>query len=391
MGNWRDDIAWCLNEIVPGDAREVLRSLPDECVQMVVTSPPYWGLRDYGLGESGIGLEKTIEEYVEKLVGVFEEVKRVLRSDGTVWLNMGDTFAANRGYQVRDNKHVDVGNDMSMSVPFGLKAKDLCLIPFRVALALQQAGWYLRSDIIWAKGVSLSEEYVGSVMPESVRDRPTRSHEYLFLLTKEPKYFYDGDAVREKGVWSKGTKAAKGSGEREGNSRKAEYAEYSGTRNMRSVWCVGPKPMKEKHFATFPPRLVEICVRAGTSEYGACGKCGSPWKRVVERVKAPDHRDRGQSYITQLTGERGSRKVLDSDGQMFAYTEKYVVDSTTVGWEPGCKCGVTDVVPCVILDPFIGSGTSGLVARSLNRDFIGIELNIDYVSMAYERIAKGNG
>ena len=381
-----------------GDALDVLRELPDESVDCVVTSPPYWGLRDYGTGEweggdercdhkadvgasgsSGLngslahksgevfvpfrvtcgkcgarrsdrqlGLEPTPEEYVANMTEVFREVRRVLASHGTLWLNMGDSYAAARSYQVRDNKHTEVGNNMAAEVPPGLKPKDLCGLPWRLAFALQADGWYLRSDIVWSKP---------NPMPESVTDRPTKAHEYVFLLTKQPRYFFDQEAVREpyneRWVEShyrymKGNvdtqsnrKTGRGGGpgiqgyvapgvvprpptdslldtpQRRANfrssaaERQRQYQEEADAaqagRNIRSVWEIATEPFPEAHFATFPQALVERCLKAGTRE-----------------------------------GE-------------------------------------------TVIDPFIGSGTVAFVARRLGRRCVGIELNEDYCKMIAKR------
>jgi DNA modification methylase len=219
-------------EVIQGDVREVLKTLDDKSVQCVVTSPPYWGLRDYGVDDQ-LGLEATPEEFVENMVDVFREVKRVLRNDGTLWLNLGDTFFN----------------------------KNLLGMPWRVALALQADGWYLRSDIIWNKP---------NPMPEPVKDRPTKAHEYIFLLTKSAKYYYDAEAIKENGEYPAGTKAAKGSAKRYStdlvNSRPPEYKVYDGLRNKRSVWRITTKPYKGAHFATFPEELPETCIKAGTQK-----------------------------------------------------------------------------------------------------------------------------
>lgn len=248
-----------------GDCVEVLRSLPDESVNCCITIPPYWGLRDYGV-EGQIGLENTPGEYVDKMVDVFISIRRVLRSDGTVWLNLGDSYAANRGYQVPDGKFKDVGNGKSSSVPDGLKPKDLVGIPWRVALALQADGWYLRSDIIWAKS---------NPMPESVTDLPTRSHEYVFLLAKSEKYYYDAAAIAEKAVCADMKKFTDGGVDKQrGHSRRhagfnGRYAESLAqngvptTRNKRDVWNVNTEPFPDAHFAVFPPALILPCVLAG--------------------------------------------------------------------------------------------------------------------------------
>jgi DNA modification methylase len=321
--------------ILVGDVRAKLAELPDASVQCVVTSPPYWGLRDYGhVGQ--IGLESSPDAFVAALCEVFAGVWRVLRDDGTVWLNIGDSYAANRSYQVIDSKHVHVGNDMASRVPAGLKPKDLVGIPWRVAFALQAAGWYLRSDIIWSKP---------NPMPESVTDRPTKAHEYIFLLTKSERYAYDADAIAEpvsasmlvqmeQGYSGEGLKDYDGAGVQNPSSVKARIIEkarkkvgesrddgqrahsfhtgagwMSGmTRNKRSVWHVATQPYAEAHFATFPEALIEPCILAGSQ---------------------PEQ---------------------------------------------------------TVLDPFCGSGTTGVVACRHGRNFIGIELNPAYAQLAEKRI-----
>jgi len=316
----KNSLSKYLNQIVNIDALEGLKNLPDKCIQCVITSPAYWGLRDYKC-EGQLGLEKTPYEYVDKLVKIFDEVWRVLRDDGTVWLNLGDTFSSYKDQSVRHQTVAGHSRDEPVNglaanrngkilKSCGLKHKELVGIPWRVAFALQQQGWYLRSDIIWAKAISFCDKYVGSCMPESCKDRPTRSHEYIFLLTKEPYYFYDQEGIKEKGVWPAGTKAAKGSGTREGNRRIEEYATYNGKRNTRSVWAIQTKPYREAHFSTFPEKLIEPMIKAGSREKDT------------------------------------------------------------------------------ILDPFMGSGTSAIVAKKLNRNFIGFELNPEYCKIAKERIIR---
>ena len=249
-------------EVLEGDVREVLKTLDDESVQCVVTSPPYWGLRDYGVDDQ-LGLEETPEKYVENMVSVFQEVKRVLRKDGTVWLNLGDSYSSG-GRKTQTTQTVREGQEGTAVRPpivEGIKPKDLIGIPWRVAFALQEDGWYLRSDIIWNKP---------NPMPEAVKDRPTKSHEYIFLLTKSAKYYYDYEAIKEKGEYPAGTRAAKASDARSSmgfvNSRPPEYKIYDGTRNKRSVWKITTKPYKEAHFATFPEELPETCIKAGTQK-----------------------------------------------------------------------------------------------------------------------------
>ena len=238
-----NDAFFALQRMIPGsgilacvgDVREQLRRLPNASVHCVVTSPPYFGLRDYGM-DGQIGLEPTQDTYVATMIAVFREVRRVLRDDGTLWLNLGDSYASGgRTYRApdgKDSKGGRVTGTFRPTDPEGIKPKDLIGIPWRVAFALQADGWYLRQDIIWAKP---------NPMPESVTDRCTKAHEYLFLLSKSERYHFDGEAVKEKAV----------GGENE-------------RRNKRSVWTVTTKPYKGAHFATFPPELIEPCILAGS-------------------------------------------------------------------------------------------------------------------------------
>jgi site-specific DNA-methyltransferase (cytosine-N4-specific) len=220
-----------LSHIIPGDAKEKLKLLPDNLVQACVTSPPYWGTRDYGVG-SQIGAEETINKYINNLRKVFRQVYRILRDDGTLWLNMGDTYTSgNRGWRAPDRKNPSREMKYRPSTPKGLKEKDLVGVPWRVAFALQKDGWYLRSDIIWHKP---------NVQPESVKDRPTRSHEYLFLFSKSKDYFYDYEASREP---------------TNGNH---------GQRNRRTVWSINTESKHPPHLAVFPPELVELCILTGS-------------------------------------------------------------------------------------------------------------------------------
>ena len=214
------------SSIIEGDALTVLRRLPDESVQCIITSPPYWGMRDYGINDQ-IGLEVTLPQFIASLVTVFRECRRVLRHDGTLWVNIGDGFTSgNRKWRAPDRKNPARAMDTRPDTPHGLKPKDLLGLPWRLAFALQDDGWFLRADVIWHKP---------NAMPESVRDRPTRSHEYLFLLSKSEKYFYDRNAVLE-----------------------------ANGRNRRSVWDVHTQGGGGAHFATFPPKLIEPCIRASS-------------------------------------------------------------------------------------------------------------------------------
>lgn len=420
--------------IITGDSRRALTSLPDKSVHCCVTSPPYFGQRDYDV-EGQMGAEKTPEEYVAALIILFREVWRVLRDDGTVWLNLGDSYCSTppgtkRGVSassglngVTSEKYLrtldaSVGTVRDKSKLPGLKPKNLIGAPWRVALALQADGWYLRRDIIWSKP---------NPMPESVTDRPTTSHEYIFLLTKRPTYYYDAEAIKEEGAVPAGTKGAKGSAQRAAepgvNSRPPEYKIYDGTRNKRSVWTVATRPFAGAHFATFPPDLISPCIEAGTSAHGACPTCGAAWDRLVKRrtVNASTAALAG----TEIAGKGHPSSQVRDDHDV---RDGPVVISSTIGWYPSCKCyGVeplaehprkpkgTDeaamaaweaavelvderraaqwkavqqkhVVKCVVLDPFGGAGTTALVADRLHRDAIIIELNPKYAAMAADRL-----
>lgn len=244
-------------DIRTGDCLSVLQGMLDGSVSCCVTSPPYYGLRDYGV-DGQIGLESSPQVFVERLVAVFREVRRVLRDDGTLWLNLGDSYAANRSYQVNSTKGGPKHGPGQSSggkgsrVPDGLKPKDLIGIPWRVAFALQADGWYLRQDIIWHKP---------NPMPESVKDRCTKAHEYIFLLSKSSKYYFDHDAIKEPATYA-GQMRGGSKNRYEQNAAGMDCKVYD-TRNKRSVWTVKPQPFKGAHFATFPPDLIEPCILAG--------------------------------------------------------------------------------------------------------------------------------
>ena len=249
-------------KILQGNCLEVLKDLPEQSVNTCITSPPYWGLRNYQ-EEEQLGLEDTPEEFVESLVKVFREVKRVLRDDGTVWLNLGDTYCGT-GHKgnYTDPKHKEGRNGQKIALNNkidGLKSKDLVGIPWRVALALQQDGWYLRQDIIWHKP---------NPMPESVTDRCTKSHEYIFLLSKNAKYYFDNESIKEDSVTIIKKRTRKTGTGVDSNIGNKGSAGNNGKRNKRSVWTVPTKPFKGAHFATFPPDLIEPCVLAGCPEGG---------------------------------------------------------------------------------------------------------------------------
>ena len=316
-----------INKIYNMDCLEGLRLLPDESINVCVTSPPYFCLRDYGV-EGQIGLEETPEEYIERLVQVFREVRRVLKPDGTLWVNIGDSYATRSGPQPPTNTWNRHGHTQK-KVPPNYKAKDLMGIPWLLAFALRADGWYLRQDLIWHKP---------NCMPESVKDRPTKAHEYIFLLSKSKKYYYDAEAVKEPAVGFYNAPPAGSLGtpqpnaRRRGNSKtfrggsaythdQSKNNSFSveressglvpnetGKRNKRSVWTVATRPFKGAHFATFPEQLVEPCILAG------------------------------------------------------------------------CPAGG------IALDPFMGSGTTAVVAIRNERDFIGFELSPEYCEIAAERV-----
>lgn len=468
-------------KILNGDVMDHLRTLPDESVHCCVTSPPYWGLRDYSrcgcavgkssddvtstLGSGGnvtghirepnplcpichgtgkiagmerqLGLEPTPEEYISNLTQVFHEVKRVLRKDGTCWVNIGDCYSGGTtgrndvGSSKGDesggiNKPGYGGPVVSREIPDGLKPKDLVGQPWRLAFALQADGWYLRSDIIWAKP---------NPMPESVTDRPTKAHEYIFLLSKSPRYFYDQEAVREPNVrsWDENNGGSISTGRLDGigamGGMKSHPKGYPlpnpAGRNSRTVWEIATQPYPEAHFATFPEELPRRCIKAGTSEKGCCPKCGSPWERVIENPKIPSEmRNRDDSTkmsfkVTQVGGGQKIQEWRDAN------------PPRTVGWRPTCECaneppchncshsqkealgnrGIEmfciktglyrhkrcedydgpassslEPIPCVVLDPFAGSGTTGAVARGMGRSSILIELNPEYVKLIKDRV-----
>ena len=410
------------------DARQL--PIPDESIDCVVTSPPYFGLRDYGLsawkgGDDGcnhqvgrfeyassskqkrnsgsaghqaidgcpkcgakrvdtqLGLESTPDLYVQNMVEVFREVWRVLKPTGTVWLNLGDSYHNYRADGAYPKQTVSkTKQDLPTFAPHrghhveGLKSKDLMGMPWRVAFALQADGWYLRSDIIWSKI---------NPMPESVQDRPTKAHEYIFLLTKSPKYYYDADAIKEEAVaerWG-GHKPMNLNNTKDTNGvfrgLTRERDMMPSHRNKRSVWEINTHPSPEAHFATFPEKLVEPCIMAGTSEKGVCTECGKPWDRTFTRTDDRHWSERGDysSKKLQALKETGFRNDGGGAFEGSAYHP--------TGWQPTCECNA-DIVPATVLDPFVGSGTTMAVAQRLGRRGIGTDLNEEYLALAAKRL-----
>ena len=429
--------------LLQGHVTEVLRSLPAESVHCVVTSPPYYGLRAYGtepqvwdeleelcehkwvpsraaptklamegntdiakvpkLAREGkapngftcpycnawkgeLGLEPTMGLFLQHIVQVFREVRRVLRKDGTLWLNIGDSYNRSGGAGgdygpggLREGQPRYPGR----SEP-SLKAKDLMGIPWRTALALQADGWWLRADIIWFKK---------NGMPEPARGRPVMSHEYLFLLTRSERCFYDADAIREKN----GEEADAEEYERAlgkawannpdrlgmGNLKTLKARTHPLGRNRRSVWEINTEACPEAHFATFPQALVRPCIQAGTSEVGTCASCGASWARVTK--PSPEY--------AKVLGKSYTRHEDDLGEGMSSHPKGFKAvsaDRVTIGWRPTCKCGCDQTVPATVLDPFSGSGTTALVAYKLGRDAIGIDLKEEYHAIARKRLAEAN-
>lgn len=437
-----------LHRIIQGDVQDGLRTLPDNSVQCCVTSPPYYALRNYGV-DGQIGLEETPEQFIQKIVDVFREVRRVLREDGVLWLNFGDSYAGSgkgpTGENGLQNAEKRMGFDKSDSnrgsqkcnlnggaVPAGLKSKDLMMIPQRIALAMQADGWYLRSQIPWIKR---------NCMPESTTDRPTSAIEYVFLMTKSARYFYDGEAIRVPSSESYQNDARPQGVLRQKVNKRSKYPDagqfkkqdatgnptYTGfnerynakmarngtnikghsgllkadgtpmcdgqTRNYRNsdpffeswqglysedgnplAFIINPQSRPELHFATFPDLLAETCIKAGTSEYGCCPKCGAPYQRIVEVSGGTTGKSWHPHENDDVTG-----KICGVN-----HAKDYRCESK--GWKPGCSCNAGEPVPCVVLDPFMGSGTVAVVARELNRSSIGCELNPEYVKIIRKRL-----
>lgn len=344
---------------------------------------------------------------MDALVEVFREARRVLRSDGTLWFNLGDSYATN------------------MKGDMGYKPKDLMGIPWRVAFGLQKDGWYLRQDVIWAKGISMQESFedrvaeaalkngvqpevvqkilddldlfVGNPMPESTKDRPSSAHEHLFLFAKSPRYFYDHIAVRETPVMKPQRRLLGRDSDRNDAMRSDKKYEYelsevpyvqshTAGRNLRNVWCVPTKPFKGAHFATAPETLVEPCVLVGTSEYGCCAACGAPYERAIERSGGGI---KNEGTGENLQGDRKGQNPVDYDRLKIKGAGGIQPQQiTTTGWERTCGCTTEEIKPCVVLDPFMGAATTLVVADRLGRDSIGIELNPDYAKIAEDRLEE---
>jgi len=383
-------------EIYLGDTLTVLKSLETGIVQCVITSPPYWGLRDYKV-DGQYGLEKTPEEYIENMVKVFREVKRVMRDDATLWLNMGDCYSGGGSGMQNGNtlasplkKNGQWGHIKNTRNPIdiGLKPKDLCGIPWRLALALQADGWYLRSDIIWHKP---------NPLPESVTDRPTKSHEYIFLMSKKANYFYDADAVRENYSDSYRNDNRHKTGSTDKNIKNGYNDALAQNpkqihrlfnkplgngRNLRDVWTIPTQSCSFAHFATFPTALVDKCLMAGTAEK-TCAVCGWGWERIVEPT------EEYKKLLGTWTKDTDKDKTLRKQIGFAANTKSVAVTAQykTIGFRPACDCN-GGVGRSIVLDPFGGTGTVALRAKELGRRFIHIDLSEKYNEYAKRRLVQ---
>jgi len=501
------------NIIIHADVLDSLAKLPDGCVHTCITSPPYYGLRDYGTaqwqgGDVGcdhkdelfrtkkdvnkntktgsdkknrkdhqfykdvckkcgalridaqIGLEQTPEAYIEKMVEVFRQVHRVLHPSGTIWLNMGDSYWGSGGSTGHTPETKNLGRKTfeygaypsavhTQQEHSTLKPKDLFEMPSEIAMALRKSGWYLRSRMPWIKRNS---------MPESTTDRPSSAIEYIFLLSKSPAYFYDNEAVRVKYKSSSlersdDTEVTTSNDDRLVNFKRSinhNGRNFRNTDPFFNTWqglyqengtplafVVNPQGYAEAHFATFPQKLVEPCIKAGTSQKGCCPDCGEPWDRVTEQRKTGQTHKMADGWETKL----GTHGIIHRDGKSKGESGIPVMMNCTVGWKPQCKCYGVEIIhnhpkapapkkedetdqeynqcllvyekdlqrwnnlwknlnpiyeglktePCVVLDPFMGSGTTALVARKLDRNYIGIELNKKYIQMAEKRLEKELG
>jgi site-specific DNA-methyltransferase (adenine-specific) len=336
------------SRFLQGNCLDVLPTLNDGSVHCCITSPPYWGLRDYRV-DGQFGSEKTLDEYIGRLVDVFRQVQRVLRDDGTLWLNLGDSFIN----------------------------KCLLGLPWRVAFALMEDGWVLRNEIIWHKP---------DPMPECCNDRFSRSHEQLFLFSKRTKYFMDQWAVHEvaKSAGQVRVTTEKGFGcQAAGTGRKPSGNQIIGSvvvvgefANKRDVWTVSNSSESGAHFAVFPPKLVYPCIKAGTSYMGCCSVCGAPLVRVLTSIRRPT-RPGLRTKVKGFVSEEGNRDPL-----------RHVSSKRTTGWRRTCDCEDATEVPCCVLDPFAGSFTTVAEAARLGRDGIGIELNPDYIELGKRKVRR---
>lgn len=410
-----------INKIINAHVLEYLKSIPDNSVHTSISSPPYYGLRDYGTDPidwpamkyapmpgipeieipamtASLGQEPTLEAFIGHLVLIYREIYRVLHPTGTAWVNMGDCYATSvNGRSAADTKAIGNDDRTFRDKPFstvgnGLKPKDLVGQPWRLALALQADGWYLRSDIIWHKTNS---------MPESVNDRPTNNHEYVFLLARSSRYYYDREAIaepvkhssfeRNNRGYTSNHKNLNGNGVPPGsNIHSMHKARANGEgyampakKNKRTVWTISTKGFPDAHFATFPIDLITPMVLAGCPPK-VCPKCLSPYERIVEKTFIPQE---DVSLERGIKGAPGQKPQYD-ENRWEGYQRGSIATITT-GWQPTCSCEENNnPIPGRVLDPFMGSGTTALAAKENGRDYLGCDLNPEYVEMANKRLAK---
>lgn len=446
-----------------GDVLDRLAALPDASVQCALTSPPYLQLRDYGLPPSRwpdgwvgcLGQEPSVDLYIRHLVTVFGAVRRVLRRDGILVVNVGDSYAGSgrgptghngignqtrrQGFEASDLSERRSGRGIRSDTGYelheppampGLKPKDLMLVPERLAIAMQEDGWYVRSRIAWCKGTA---------MPESVQDRPTSAWEHVWLFSKSRRYYWDQEAVKQPSRSEHGSGNGYARPERlsVGGRGQSEPWHAQPFSTLRNFWVLGPEPSRYDycggcdsfylgaerktiertlgvdgrmqrrcpscgsttgwvgHFAAFPTELARRVILATTSEHGACGECGAPWARVMERGQSDYARLKGERTLAELRTEGAARGWPDHhNGGNTTTTSSGTTPSlrsssiTTTGWRPTCRCTSAGVVPCTVLDPFMGSGTTALAARHLGRDAIGIELRPEYARLAEHRVER---
>ena len=392
------------NRVVIGDARQLAAQLEPQSVQTIVTSPPYFSLRSYLDADHPdkaheMGSEPTPAAFVASLVGLFEALRPALRDDGTMWVNLGDSYASSppgnvRGVSEHSGLHGASSDKYRATLmsghatkrdtsKVGIPPKSLLMIPARFAIAMQDAGWVLRSEIVWAKP---------SPMPESVTDRPTKSHEMIYLFAKKPTYYYDAEAIAEPsneagrvitlGEKSFSRRQADGQGvTRSGNALADSFAVGS-TRNKRTVWTVSPGNFPGAHYATFPPDLIRPCILAGAASR-ACAACGTPWRRVVERSNPSKAMNVGLDMsggAARTSNPQTSAGLHRNGGGVYS-------SARTLDWQPACRCGTQETRPSLVLDPFMGSGTVAEVCHQEGRDWLGFDLDERSITWTAERLA----
>lgn len=422
-----------VNDIRQGDAAETLAEIPEDSVHMVMCSPPYYGLRDYGV-KGQIGLEERLDEYIESLLGVAEELRRVLRDDGSWWLNLGDSFAGSRaaqGFAGECKEYTDETPDKSPHRNSTLRRKSKMLVPHRVAIALQDAGWIVRADCPWVKP---------NPMPQPVKDRLHEHKEFVFHLTPEPDYWFDLDAIREPhkepslerreryDYNTSGTEADAYPGHHHADDEwlgtEPEDALHPNGKNPGDVFEIPVKAFPEAHFAVYPPELCEKPIKSSCPPK-VCADCGTPYDREVEDVPVWE-RDRSEIEREQLrcalerfedsdlteehlkaarakgfsdaahgkqqsgagrNTDRVEELAEEAKEVLGGYFREITMTARETGeWSQSCDCDTDKTEPGVVLDPFAGAGTTCLVAKQLGRRFIGIDLNPDYVAMAQKRV-----